>query len=221
MNFTEKAFRFLIENKLSDSREYFAANKPTYTKYVLEPLVDLVTALSPAIIKIDSEIKTEAKVDKTISRIYRDTRFSNDKSLYRQNMWIVFSRDKNRPELPAFYADISPEGVKYGMGYYYLSLNHMNTIREKIDNKSKDFIKVDADYRNQNIFTLCGDKYIKTKYKGENKEYAEWYDRKVLYFEASITDFDIIYSDKLAKIIAKDYAKLESAYNFFLKVSEV
>ena len=90
MPISKQTLNFLAQNKFNNSREWFRAHKPEYQEYVLAPMAELVNLLAPTIQKIDPLIITEPKVGKAISRIYRDTRFSRDKSLYREVMWIVF-----------------------------------------------------------------------------------------------------------------------------------
>lgn len=74
MPFTEETLEFLVMNKLSDSREWFHAHHDEYERLVVEPLAELVCALTPAMAEIDPNIICVPKVGKTISRIWRDTR---------------------------------------------------------------------------------------------------------------------------------------------------
>ncbi len=72
--FSENA-GFLFENRLNNSREWFEAHKEDYRRLVLEPLQELVRALTPCALKIDGEFVTEPRVDRTICRIRRDAVF--------------------------------------------------------------------------------------------------------------------------------------------------
>ncbi|VTR59315.1 Uncharacterised protein [Serratia fonticola] len=71
-------------------------NKTAYEKYLLEPFQHLVKSLTPIVQEIDKNIEVSPKIGKTISRIYRDTRFSKDKSRFRDRMWLTFKRDKKK-----------------------------------------------------------------------------------------------------------------------------
>ena len=119
MPISAKTLDFLFENKLNNSKEWYHAHKKEYTELVLRPLAELVVKLKPTMLELDPDLIVEPRVTRSISRIYRDTRFSKDKSLYRDNMWLIFIRDKKLYEgPPGFYVDISPRGLSYGMGYY-------------------------------------------------------------------------------------------------------
>jgi uncharacterized protein (DUF2461 family) len=92
--FSAKTLAFLEENHIRDSRVWFGEHKKEYRSYVLEPLRELVTALTPVMLELDGQFVVEPRVDKTICRIWRDTRFSHDPSLYRESMWVIFKRVK-------------------------------------------------------------------------------------------------------------------------------
>lgn len=92
--FSQEAPRFLLENRMNNSKEWYEEHKHVYRKYVYEPFVELVKELSPAMKEIDSSIITVPS--KIISRVRRDTRFTKDKTLYRDNAWIVFCGTNRR-----------------------------------------------------------------------------------------------------------------------------
>ena len=90
--FTPEALQFLHDVKANNNKEWYEEHKPDYRGLLLHPFQDLVGDLSPLMSSVDPHIVTIPAVDKTISRIYRDTRFSTDKSRYRDAMWLAFKR---------------------------------------------------------------------------------------------------------------------------------
>ena len=109
MPFTQDTLDFLFENQLQDSREWFRAHHDRYEQSVLLPFKELVQVLTPVMLEIDECILTDPR--RVISRINRDIRFSHDKSLYRNRMWIAFSRDKHAYDaVPAFYFELTLHG---------------------------------------------------------------------------------------------------------------
>ena len=101
--FSPETLDFLATNRFMNSREWYAEHKPDFKQYVLQPMIDLVEALTPTLESIDDRIVTEPKVDKTISRIYRDMRRAHG-AFYREVMWLTFKRDKRMfPGYPEFF----------------------------------------------------------------------------------------------------------------------
>src|SRR4030043_86595 len=91
--FSRKTFTFLRDLGRHNDKAWFEAHRAVYEEYVLQPLRDLVSDLADFMLGIDLSFEVEPVVGKTISRIYRDTRFSKDKSPFRDHMWIAFKRE--------------------------------------------------------------------------------------------------------------------------------
>lgn len=221
MHFTPKTLDFLFENHINDSKLWFDEHKNEYTKYVFEPMRDLAEKLGPHMLKIDSKLTIEPRVDRTISRIRRDTRFSHDKSLYRANMWLIFKRGKMYgTEVPGLYVDFSGEGFSYGCGFYYASTGYMSTFRNMILDKDKFFLKIKKAFDNQNTYVLDGDLYKRPHYPEQPKDLQNWLDRRGISFNAHSKDFDLLFSDKLADKLIADFELLAPMYQFLLYVAE-
>ena len=213
--FSLKTIEFLIENRLMDSREWFRENKARYNKVVLEPFVDLVERLAPDMLEIDPQLITEPRVDRTLSRIYRDIRFSKDKMIYRDNMWFVFMREKKLYEgPPCFYFDLGPKGFSYGMGYYQASTASMEAIRKLVLDGAEAFQEADKAFRNQTLFYMDGDSYKRSKYPDAPEHLRQWLDKKSISFNCHSDDFDLLFSENLADTLLEGFRLLAPIYNF-------
>ena len=215
--FSPKTLDFLTENRLRDSRDWFKEHKPEFEEHVLEPMRCLVSVLAPTVLEIDGALITEPKVDKTISRVYRDTRFSKDKSLYREQMWIVFMRDHKLYEgPPAFFFEISPEGFRYGCGHYQAATADMQALRELALEGNKAFLAAKKALDSQDVFELQGDVYKRPKYPDAPAELRPWLDRKNLFFCHDSTDAGLLFSDRLSGTIAEGFKSLAPAYELLI-----
>ena len=152
--FSQKTLDFLFENRLNDSREWFSDHKKEYQALVIQPLRQLVMDLSPTMLELDPEFTTEPKVDKTICRIWRDTRYSKDPSLYRDHMWIIFKRGgrMHGTDYPGMYFEISLDGFDYGCGFYHASTAFMNNLRTRILQSDPEFQAAQEAYLSQKVF---------------------------------------------------------------------
>ena len=143
--FRPEALAFLRQIKENNSKPWYEEHKGEYREYLLHPFQDLVTDLAPAMTAIDRQLVTIPTVGKTLSRIYRDTRFSKDKSKYRDAMWLVFRRsNRDWTQMPAFYFELTPGWYRYGMGFYSALPATMARFREKIDSDPAAFLKTVA-----------------------------------------------------------------------------
>lgn len=119
----------LAENRFQDSKAFYEENKPTINKTVVHPLKELVAEMTPPMLAMDPLLGGH------VSRVRRDNRFTKDKRMYRENMWIVFMRDKRSYNwcLPAFYLDFSLAHAEWGLGFYSATPAVMRCLRQVIE----------------------------------------------------------------------------------------
>lgn len=217
--FTAETLKYLIEVKMNNSKEYYEANRDVYKKYVLYPFQELVMSLSECMLDIDPLFEVTPAVNKTISRMYRDTRFSKDKSLYRNNVWITFKRPKRElTDTPEFFFEIFPDWYRYGMGYYSATRDSMDTFREFIDEKPGKFMSAIKSI-NQDIFSIEGDRY-KRDIKTMPPLINEWYNRKNLYVVHNCRDINKVFSPDITYELIDGFKSLAALYRYLCEVEE-
>lgn len=213
--FGPDALRFLFENKMNNSKEWYDSHKGQYKKYVHTPFVELVTELAPVASEIDPLIITTPS--KLISRVRRDTRFSKDKSLYRDNAWLVFLRDKSlMSSSPCYWFEISQKGSSYGVGYYDADTASMAEMRKIILDRHPLFLAALDCYDSQEKFRIGGEMYKRSKFPDQPESIRSWLDRKNMYFESVQNDFSLAFSKDLPEALKKGFRQLKPIYDFFL-----
>ena len=214
--FTDETLIFLKELKNNNNKIWFEKNRYRYEKVLLEPFKLVVCELSPSMLKIDRDFETTPKIDRTISRIYRDTRFSKDKSPYRPNMWITFKRNKKEwKTLPAFFFELYHDWYRYGMGFYLANKEIMNKFRNKIENNINEFKKATT-FLNDKIFLLEGEKYKRCINNNLPDEIQEWYQRKTFYLVCNRKINNNIFSNKIITELKNGFMILVPLYKFLM-----
>ena len=215
--FSAQNFDFLIENRFNNSKEWFHEHKDIYNEYVLKPLTELSVAMGDTIALMDERIVTIPKINKTISRIYRDTRFSKDKSLFRESMWLTFKRDKKEfPHYPEFFVVMNPQMLFFGCGYYWMEPKTMDKVRELVLADHPAYLKAQKAYDKQSVFGMSGDYYKRTKFPDESPKKREWLDKKSICFTHLSTDFSLVFSDDLADYLLKSLVLMKDVYDFLI-----
>ena len=97
---------FLKELEKNNNREWFQTNKAWYEEGKKE-FEDFINSLIPAVAKFDDSIKFLTAKD-CIWRIYRDVRFSKDKSPYKINFGAFMAKGGKKNHGPGYYFHISP-----------------------------------------------------------------------------------------------------------------
>ena len=119
----------LAENRFQDSKSFYEEHKPAINAGVIQPLRQLVADMTPTMLAVDPLLGGN------VSRVRRDNRFTHDKSMYRENMWITFMRDKRAWNwcVPAFYLDFSLTRADWGLGFYNATPAIMKALRRRIE----------------------------------------------------------------------------------------
>ena len=220
--FSQRTLDFLFENRLNDSRSWFAEHKKEYWELVIQPLRQLVMDLSPAMLELDPDFITEPKVDKTICRIWRDTRYTKDPSLYRDHMWIIFKRGgrMHGTDYPGIYFEINLDGFSYGCGFYHASTTFMSNLRSRILAGDPEFQAAQEAYLGQRLFRMEGDCFKRPRYGDKTPEEQIWLERRNLSFDAESHDFSQLFSPDLPEILQRDFRLLFPVYRFLASTAE-
>lgn len=218
MNFSRKSIDILFELKLRDSREYYEEQKPLYKKVISEPFAKVAEELAPTFEKIDSQLVCSPKC---VSRVRRDTRFTRDKSLFRDHIWIAVSRPRERlGNALSFYFCIEQTGFSYGCGYYQAPAPVMESLRELILADDKTYKAAVKALKSAPQFTLDGESYKRNRFPDESEEKQNWLNRKGIAVNALSHDYDLLFSDKLIPFLKDEFEKLAPIYYLLLKAEE-
>jgi uncharacterized protein (TIGR02453 family) len=133
-SFGPELFRFLAELKDHNDREWFAANKRRYEQDLLEPALAFVEDFEPHLRELAPHLRADARrVGGSLFRIYRDTRFSKDKTPYKTTAGIYFRHEQSKElRAPGFYLHLAPGDVFAGGGIWHPDTQTANAIREAI-----------------------------------------------------------------------------------------
>ena len=120
-SFGRELFGFLAELKDNNDRDWFNANKARYEADVLEPSLAFIEDFAPYLHQISPHLRADARrVGGSLFRIYRDTRFSKDKTPYKTTAGIWFKHERAKDvHAPGFYLHLAPGDVFAGGGIWH------------------------------------------------------------------------------------------------------
>lgn len=143
-----KTFDFLKKLSRNNNREWFEKNKPRYLEIKSE-FEAFVADLLHEMIPFDEAL---AGLDpkKLVFRIYRDVRFSKDKTPYKTNVSAGLSPSGKGTGVPGYYFQIEPGNKSMvASGLYLPSSENLTKIRQEID------------YNGEQLATLVNEKQFK------------------------------------------------------------
>jgi uncharacterized protein (TIGR02453 family) len=129
------AIRFLRELGRNNRRDWFQGNKTRYEEEIQAPALRFIEAMGPRLGKISPHVVADARpFGGSLSRIYRDTRFSKDKSPYKTHVGIHFYHEESAADrnLPGFFFHMEPGGSRVGSGIWHPGPPDLTKIRDAI-----------------------------------------------------------------------------------------
>jgi uncharacterized protein (TIGR02453 family) len=131
LRFPEDGLRFLKALKRNNRREWFHTRKDRYDEQVRRPMLAIVEHLAADLRPIAPEIVVDPKT--AVYRIYRDTRFSPDKTPYKTHIAANFPwRGLPKHEGAGLYFHVSPDEIWIGGGMYAPQTSQLQAVREHI-----------------------------------------------------------------------------------------
>lgn len=212
---TADSLFLLAENRFQDSKAFYEEHKPAIWQGVVEPLKHLVADMTPAMLAIDP------LASGCVSRVRRDNRFTKDKLMYRENMWIVFMRDKRAWDwcVPAFYVDFSLNGAEWGMGFYSVTPAIMKCLRCRVEADPERAIKAIRRAKRAG-FIIDGEPYAKERSTPETpKELRPLYDCRRIGFNR-VEPPDFMADPALGERLLEGFSALAPMYALFIEAME-
>jgi uncharacterized protein (TIGR02453 family) len=153
--FPKEGLQFLRSLKRHNNREWFLEHKGIYEQHVKQPLAQLIDTLAGEFQQFAPEMIASPKLSSY--RIYRDTRFSKDKSPYKTHVAAVFPRSGlGKHEGAAFYFHIAPTELLIGGGLYMSLPEDLSAVRAHIAENTKSFIGIVGSRQFRKLFGTVG-----------------------------------------------------------------
>jgi len=162
---------FLTQLKTNNNREWFQENKAQFeeAKTTFESLIEI---LIMKIKEFDSSIDVFSPKE-CVFRIYKDVRFSKDKSPYKTNMGAYIAKGGKKSNLAGYYFHIEPDASFAGGGIYRPQPDMLKSVRNTISTDATSLKEIIYKPSFKQIFPeLYGEK-VKTVPRGFDKNHSD------------------------------------------------
>lgn len=131
--FSQETLSFFRKLKRNNTKLWFDRHREEYDRFVLEPAKSFVVAMGEKFHAEGVDVRAEAKLNRSIFRIYRDTRFSPDKTPYKTHLALFFWEGMlPRMESPGFYIHAEPTKILLGAGIYTFTPMQLTRYRHAV-----------------------------------------------------------------------------------------
>jgi uncharacterized protein (TIGR02453 family) len=157
--FTTAGLKLMREFARNNDREWFTANKARWEEIVRDPFLRLIGDVATPLAKISKHFRADPRPHGgSMFRIYRDTRFSKDKTPYKT--WLgarLFHERANHVHAPLFYMHIQPGDSFAGGGLWHPEAPSLARIREFLVDNPAAWKKATQGKKFLERFELGGD----------------------------------------------------------------
>ena len=209
----KETLKFLRDLTKNNNREWFNENKEKYTA-AHENVLSFVEAIIAEIAEFDEEIgRTDAK--KSLFRIYRDVRFSKDKSPYKTNFGAGLGMGKGS-KISGYYLHIEPGKSFLAGGVYHPEVSVLKEIRKEISENGEEFLQIltEKNFKKNFKELSADDKLVKVP-QGFEKEnpMAEYLKHKSFVVTYPLDDKDLL-DENAAKNISEIFRSIQPLNRF-------
>lgn len=218
--FSRDMLEMMMDIRFNNSKEFMQNNRDRYEKTMKHPYFRLIDLLAPTMLQIDP--KMEVRPQKCLSRIFRDTRFSNNKLPYRDHHSIAFRHQAEpRDKAVMFWFEIRMEAVSWGLGFWGENLKAMEVLRRQMLAKPANLLAL-LPVLETNQFVLEGRLYQRKKVPETlPARLHPWYLRRDIYLVKQGINPAWVFEPGLEDRLAKDFMALKPFYQMLRGAHEI
>jgi uncharacterized protein (TIGR02453 family) len=206
--FSAATFSFLDEIAANNNRAWFDANKLRYEAAVREPALEFIAAMGPLLERFAPSFRAEPrKLGGSLMRVFRDTRFSRDKTPYKTNIGIQFRHFLGKDvHAPGFYLHVAADECFLGAGCWHPEADALGRIRQLIATNPERWFAARDDRKFGAHWALAGDALTRPP-RGHAADHPALEDLKRKDFVAlAPLSFDTVTAPGLPKLAGSRFA---------------
>ena len=141
-HFSPELFKFLKDLARNNDRDWFAANKDRFESVVRDPFLRFIADFAAPLGSISPSFRADPKPSGgSLFRIYRDIRFSKDKSPYKTHVAASFSHGDSGKDIqaPGFYLHLEPGSCFAAAGLWHPDARTLTAVRTAILERPKEW----------------------------------------------------------------------------------
>lgn len=131
--FPRACVTFLDELRIHNDRAWFEAHRDEYERFLVAPARDFVVALGRRLATLSPGVNADPRIDRSIFRLNRDTRFARDAAPYKTHLGVwLWEGVRARMECSGYYFHLEPPSLMLGVGLYLFPKDLLPPYREAL-----------------------------------------------------------------------------------------
>lgn len=212
----KSTFKFLTDLRKNNNREWFEKNKETRYKKAHEDMIHFMDSLIAEMKKVDNIEAMSGK--KSLFRIYRDVRFSKDKSPYKPFFGGRIKRATNWLR-GGHYIHIEPENSFIAGGFFSPNPGDLKLIRDEIAHDAKPLREILEDPDFKSTWGGFEGEAVKTSPRGFDSDHPDidLIRFKQFHLSSHFTDEEVLSEDFVFEVV-KSFLVIRPYFNYMSEV---
>ncbi|HHT08079.1 MAG TPA: DUF2461 domain-containing protein [Clostridiales bacterium] len=218
--FSKDMLEFMLDLRFNNNKTFMNENRTRYQEVMRDPYYRLIELLTPTALEIDPGM--EVRPYKCLSRIFRDTRFSNNKLPYRDHHWVAFRHQAEpRDQAVMLWFEIRLDEVSWGLGFWGGNIKAMDVLRRQMVAKQDELLSI-LPILKKHHFNLEGSVYKRKQIPDKLPDaLIPWYIRRDVYLVKQNINPEWVFEPGLEKRLSRDFLALKPFYQMLRGAYEV
>ena len=214
--FPEATEQFFLELKFHNDQTFFHANHDRYVESVQKPFYSFIDDLMPTLLEIDPRM--EPRPHKSLARIHRDTRFTKDKSPYRDHLWAFFHpAAEEKHGCIGFWFEYGVQRLNWGLGTWGENRLLMDRMRMELEAKPSYYMGlIDSCCLPSRHLTFMARTFKRMPIPAQIPErLKDWYAARELFITQTYPDMREAASRAILTHVADDFRACAPVYHMY------
>ncbi|MDH3362715.1 MAG: TIGR02453 family protein [Gammaproteobacteria bacterium] len=214
--FYPETIQFLEQLTANNNREWFQEHKGRYEEQVLDVALAFIQSMQDPLADIAPHfVAVPTRVGGSLMRVYRDTRFSKNKTPYKTNIGIQFRHERAKDvHSPGYYLHIALDQVFVGVGMWRPDADPLRRIRDRIAARPSEWKRVLSDRSFKRQFQLGGESLVRPP-RGFDKSHECIDDiRRKSFIAVKELEVDEVFKPQFQRTVESSFKVAESFMRF-------
>lgn len=222
--FPKATVKFFTDLNKHNDKIWFEQHKDDFDNDVMAPARVFVAEMGERLKTISPQVNADPRVNKSIFKLHRDTRFSPDKTPFKTHLGLIFwEGNRKRMECSCYYFHLEPPNLFLGAGLYSFPKPHLEEFRKSvIDSRhGPELIEAINAATQLDGITLCEKHYKKTpRGYDPDHERAEFLLFNGLFVSTECPIPEQLFSHELVDFCFEKYQKMQPVHNWLVAMTE-
>ena len=211
--FPPETEQYFLDLRFHNYMAWFHETRERYLRDVQGPFYAFIEAMLPLLTENDPQM--EQRPHKVLARIRRDTRFTKDKTPYRDHLWVWFHRAAEaRQDSVGYWFEYGVSNLSWGIGTWGECKPAMELLRREIEaHPARVSGLISSCNLGERHLTLFNDCWKRMEVPpGVPEHLRPWYTARRIGIQQSRPDWEAVHTERLVKLISADYEAMAPIY---------